>query len=149
MTATPAAARPTPATRVRGLAAWLGGAVRFWYVFTRFPVIGVSALMPLLGAASLNPRPSAGQVFGLLGVALAFHNFAYVFNDVIDLPVDRTEPLRAKCPLVQGTVKPWQALAFAGLMAPLAFGLTAWQGGPLRAYLALGAGFALMAAYNL
>jgi 4-hydroxybenzoate polyprenyltransferase len=149
MTATPAAARPTPATRVQGLAAWLGGAVRFWYVFTRFPVIGVSALMPLLGAASLNPRPSAGQVFGLLGVALAFHNFAYVFNDVVDLPVDRTEPLRAKCPLVQGTVKPWQALAFAGLMAPLAFGLTAWQGGPLRAYLALGAGFALMAAYDL
>jgi 4-hydroxybenzoate polyprenyltransferase len=118
-------------------------------MFTRFPVIGASALMPLLGAATVNPRPSAAQILSLLGLALAFHNFAYVFNDVIDLPVDRTEPLRAECPLVRGTIKPWQALAFAGLMLPLAFGLTTWQGGPLRAYLALGASFVLMAAYDL
>ena len=149
MTATPASAPPAPLTRLQRLASWLGGVVTFWYVFTRFPVIGVSALMPLLGAATVNPHPSAAQIFGLLGVALAFHNFAYVFNDVIDLPVDRTEPLRAECPLVQGTVKPRQALAFAGLMLPLAFGLTAWLGGPLRAYLALSAGFVLMASYDV
>ena len=137
MTAAPAQAPTAPASRMRGLAGWLGRGVSFWYIFTRFPVMGVSALLPLLGAATLNPHPNAAQVLGLLGAALAFHNFAYVFNDVIDLPVDRTEPLRAECPLVKGTVKPWQALAFAGLMIPLAFGLTAMLGGPPRAFLAL------------
>jgi 4-hydroxybenzoate polyprenyltransferase len=133
---------PSPAAR-------LGSIVSFWYRFTRFPVMGASGLMPLLGAASVNSQPSLAQLAALLALAVAFHCYAYVLNDVIDLPVDRTEPLRAECPLVMGTVKRWQALAFAGLMIPLAFALTAWLAAPVRAYVVLGAAFVLMTAYNL
>src|SRR5690349_8948430 len=107
MTATPASARAAPVGRMQTLAAWLSGVATFWHTFTRFPVMGVSALLPLLGAASVDPHPSLAPILGLLGVAVAYHNFAYIFNDVVDRPVDLTEPLRAQCPLVRGTVKPW------------------------------------------
>lgn len=118
-------------------------------LFIRFSALGGSTILPLLGAATVSPRLAGYQMLGFIGVAVAFHNFSYVLNDVIDLPVDRTEPRRAEFPLVQGTVRPWQALAFALLQVPLALALTAWLGGDGRAYAALSAGFALMAAYNL
>jgi len=114
----------------------------------RFSALGGTVILPLLGAATASRQLAGSQVSGLIGVAVAFHVFAYVLNDVVDLPTDRTEPRRAVFPLVRGTVRPWQALAFALLQVPLALALTAWLGGGGPAYAALGAGFALMAAYD-
>ncbi len=117
--------------------------------FIRLPAFGFTAMLPLLGAASVAPHLAARQVLGLLGVALAFHCFSYVLNDVIDLPLDRTQSLRAKDPLVRGVIRPERALAFALCQLPVALVITAWLGGDLGAYAALGAGFFLMGIYNL
>lgn len=117
--------------------------------FIRLPAFGFTAMLPLLGAASVTPSLTARQVLGLLGVALAFHCYSYVLNDVIDLPLDRTQSLRAKDPLVRGAIRPGLALAFALCQLPAALVITAWLGGDLGAYAALGAGFVLMAIYNV
>nr|MBC8492783.1 UbiA prenyltransferase family protein [Chloroflexota bacterium] len=124
-------------------------ALRRFIRFSRFSALSLSAVLPLLGAATMSPRLAGYQILGLIGVATAFHGFAYALNDVIDLAVDRTESLRAEWPLVQGTVRPWQMLAFALLQVPLALALTIWLGGNSRAYATLGASFALMTVYNL
>lgn len=122
-----------------------------WHVyrFIRFSALGATAILPLLGAASVSPRPSVGLLCGLLAAALLFHCYAYVLNDVIDLPIDRCEPQRATFPLVRGLVRPQHALAFALAQIPLLFALTAWLGGGASAQAALAAALLLMAAYNL
>jgi 4-hydroxybenzoate polyprenyltransferase len=118
-------------------------------LFVRFSTLGVTTVIALLGAASVMPYPSNRTLLGILGVGLAFHLFAYVTNDVVDLPLDRTEPRRADFPLVRGTVTRRQALTFALVMFPLAVALTIWMEGNSRAYAALGTSFLLMLAYNL
>ena len=117
--------------------------------FIRLPAFGFTAMLPLLGAASVTPHIAAGKVLGLLGVALAFHCYSYVLNDVIDLPLDRTQSLRAESPLVRGVIRPGQALAFALFQPSVALLITAGLGGEARTYAALSAGFALMTLYNL
>lgn len=141
--------RPRGAGALGRLAEAAASQAGFWYRFIRFPVIGASAVLPLVGAATVAPHLPTGQIAALLGVAVAFHIYAYVLNDVADLPVDRTEPLRSAYPLVQGTIQPGQALAFALLQIPLALALTAWRGGGPFAYAALTAGFGLMTVYDL
>jgi 4-hydroxybenzoate polyprenyltransferase len=106
-------------------------------------------MLPLLGATTLAARLTERQVWGVLGVAFSFHLFCYVFNDVIDLPIDRRQPGRAGYPLVRGVVRPWQALTFALIQIPLAFALTAYLGGGAVAYAALGAAFCGGAAYDV
>ncbi len=122
-----------------------------WHVyrFIRFSALGATSILPLLGAASVSPRPPAGLLVGLLAAALLFHCYAYVLNDVIDLPIDRREPQRATFPLVRGLVRPQHALAFALAQIPLLFALTAWLGGGPLAQAALAVALLLMAAYNL
>jgi 4-hydroxybenzoate polyprenyltransferase len=117
--------------------------------FIRLPAFGFTAMLVLLGAASVAPHLAARQALALLGVALAFHCYSYVLNDVIDLPLDRTQPLRARDPLVRGVIRPGPALAFALCQLPIALVITARLGGDAGAYAALGAGFALMGIYNL
>jgi 4-hydroxybenzoate polyprenyltransferase len=117
--------------------------------FIRFPTVSFSIILPLLGAAAVSSPLKSYQVLELLGVAMAFHIFAYVLNDVIDLPVDRTEPLRADDPLVQGTIQPRQALAVALLQIPVALILTVWLGANGPAYVFLAAAFLLMTVYDL
>src|SRR5882672_4637092 len=79
--------------------------------FGRFSVLGFSVMLPLIGAAAVSRALSAGQLVALTAVGFAFHIFAYVSNDVFDLPIDRTQPLRADSPLVRGLVPPSLALA--------------------------------------
>jgi 4-hydroxybenzoate polyprenyltransferase len=134
------------------MASWIAKAWRGIFAlgaFIRFTALGGTVILPLLGAATVSRQLAGFQVVGIIGVAVTFHNFAYVLNDVIDLPIDRTEPRRAEFPLVQGVIEPWQALAFALLQVPLGLGLTAWLGGKGHAYTTLGMAFALMAVYNL
>ena len=117
----------------------------------RFKALGFTLVMPLLGAATASAYPglAGDKVPALMGAALSYHLFSYILNDVIDLPVDRTEPLRAGYPLVKGMIEPWQALGLALVQIPLAGVFTAMAGGSYQAYVILGASFALMAAYNV
>ena len=61
-------------------------------------------LLILLGAGSTDPSPDAMQILVLILIGLNYHLFGYVHNDLIDLPVDRTQPLRACDPLVSGRI---------------------------------------------
>lgn len=108
-----------------------------------------SALWPLLGAASVRGDLSASELGGLLAVMLCFHIYTYLLNDVIDLPIDRTQPQRQGDPLVRGSIRPSTALLIALLQPGLTIPITIWLGGTLRAHMTLAAGFAMMGAYNL
>ena len=136
--------------RVRSLSKFLFIKRRLYalYLFTRFSVIGFSAMLPLFGAATAVGRLTVAQIIGLLGIGITFHCFAYVLNDVIDLPVDRKEPLRADYPLVRGVVSRSTALAFALLQIPIAYVLLAVLGGTGLAYMWLTLSLVFLAAYN-
>ncbi|MEI6775476.1 MAG: UbiA family prenyltransferase [Chloroflexales bacterium] len=141
------------------------------YRFFRFSAFGATAALPLLGAGSTEPQLGVRRTLGLLGVAAAFHAFAYVHNDVCDLEIDRTQPLRADYPLVRGDMSSQAALVIALGCVPVAFALDRWvvhnngrdapvgrldaprdapvgrlDAPPGRLYLA--SAFVLMAAYN-
>jgi 4-hydroxybenzoate polyprenyltransferase len=115
----------------------------------RSKALGFTMAMPLLGAGTVSAGLGIGDALVLLGIAITFHAFAYVLNDVIDLPVDRSQPLRAQDPLVRGTITRRQALVFALAQVPLAMVFAGISGAGVTACLVLGAGFILMAVYNL
>jgi 4-hydroxybenzoate polyprenyltransferase len=114
------------------------------YLALRISTLGFTALLPLVGAASAKPGFDAVAAAWQLAVALAFHVFAYMLNDVVDLWVDRTEPLRADAPLVRGAMSQAQACAIALAQVPLAFGLGLAGGAVPRAI-----AFVAMAVYDL
>jgi 4-hydroxybenzoate polyprenyltransferase len=122
------------------------------YLFFRFihlASFSFTVILPLLGIATVSSGVNWMKLAGLLAVALAFHIFAYVFNDVIDLPVDRLHPNRSMEPLVRGKITPGQALMVAFLQVPVAFGVTRWLNAPPLAYLALAWAFTGMTIYDL
>ena len=109
---------------------------------------GYTVILPLLGAATVSPHLAPSQLFGLISVAFTYHIYAYVLNDLVDLPLDRTQPIRANYPLVRGSVRPTQALVFAVLQIPLAFLITAVQGASFWTYLSLGISFIFITIYD-
>lgn len=115
----------------------------------RFHFFGFSSSVALMGLASVEPSPSLRQVLVVLASTLAFHVFAYVQNDVIDLDIDRTEALRRDDMLVTGRIKPMHAMAAALLQLPLSLALLWWSGAPLACLVVVIAGFALMTVYNV
>lgn len=115
----------------------------------RFAAIGLSMLMPLLGLGSTGQRPSFQLVSGVLLVAIAYHVFGYVLNDVVDLPVDRLQPQRQKSPLVRGVITPGQAMLIALLQLPLLFGVTMRLGASRSAVIVLGTGILCTIIYDL
>jgi 4-hydroxybenzoate polyprenyltransferase len=70
-------------------------------------------LLPALGAASTPPGADPTDWPALLASAFSFHCFAYVLNDSVDYPIDRTEPRRKNAPLVRGVVSREAAVMFA------------------------------------
>ncbi len=126
------------------------------YRFFRLSAAGATLVLPLLGAASVERGLTMGRASRLLGVAAAFHAFAYVHNDVCDLEVDRTQPLRAAYPLVRGAITQREAMAIALGAAGAAFAIDAAGDGRPGESLppavgrraCLGAALALMGAYN-
>ena len=129
-------------------AAWLRSVVAV-YLTIRVSALGFTLVLPLIGAASAAAHPGLAHMGGLMLVALSFHVFAYVLNDVVDLALDRSEPLRADSPLVRGTVERSRLIVLAWAQWPIAFGL-AWALGAHRAALALLAlAFAAMAVYDV
>lgn len=117
--------------------------------FVRWAALSFSLILPLLGAGTVAPTLMLSQILGLIGVALTFHHFGYVLNDVVDLPVDRLHPGRTRDLLVQGIIKPWQALAFALLQLPLAFLINHWLSANRFAMVVLATAFSASAIYNL
>ena len=148
--AEPAAVRPARPTHpaLSALSAWRRWATAF-YLTIRVSALGFTLVLPLVGAVSRGGAIGAWQMAVLMLVALSFHVFAYVLNDVVDLRLDRSEPLRADSPLVQGTFGRSQSLALAWVQLPVAFGLAYVAAASAAALGMLLVAFAAMAAYNL
>jgi 4-hydroxybenzoate polyprenyltransferase len=85
---------------------WIDGFIRIHY-------FGFTAMLVLLGAALFRPEPNMAFAAALVGAALAFHVYAYVLNDVIDLEHDKNEPRRKHHPLVAEAITPEAAAGIA------------------------------------
>jgi 4-hydroxybenzoate polyprenyltransferase len=108
-----AAARPALMRRVVGRA-------RAVSRFARLSAVGATVVVPLLGAVTARSPVTAGDAIGLVVVALAFHLYGYILNDVIDFPIDRTDPRRQQAPLVAGSIGRRTALAIGLANVPIA-----------------------------
>jgi 4-hydroxybenzoate polyprenyltransferase len=128
-----------------GLTMW----ARELYLAIRVSTLGFSLLFPLLGAASAQRTLATTSTITLVVVGLAFHIFAYVLNDVLDLEIDRSEPMRADSPLVRGVISRSQALWLALLQLPIGFAVAFFAGASPRALLMLGIACGGLAIYNL
>ena len=84
----------------------------------RLHQVGFTAIWPLLGLAVVEGW-SRTTVVSVVAVAVLFNTFGVVLNDIIDLPVDRSEPLRHRSPLVTGRLTRRQAAAIALTQLPL------------------------------
>jgi len=93
--------------------------------FVRAPLLAVTFVFVLLGMAAAGPPVSVARHALIILGALAFHVAVYVANDIVDLPIDRTEPRRATSPLVRGTIGVASAGWIAFASGALAVGLAA------------------------
>jgi 4-hydroxybenzoate polyprenyltransferase len=119
------------------------------YLGARLSVAGFSALLPIVGIASTGNAPTPRELAGAVAVALLFHVYAYVLNDVVDLDIDRREPQRAAFPLVRGAWSPAAALTVAAAQIPAALLLTVLLGGGADAVALLAVAFVALAAYDV
>lgn len=119
------------------------------YLAIRVWAMNFTLLLPLVGAASTQGELAPQVAAILLCIAIAFHIFGYVLNDVADLWLDRSEPLRADSPLVQGILSRSQALWLALLQLPPAFALAVYAGAAPAALSMLALAFAALAGYDL
>ena len=145
----PTVASPSRLVNLEAQPPWIWQIVGSVDRFVRLHFWGFTFFLVLLGATSVSPHLTTWQMALTVTVAALFHNFAYVFNDVVDLPVDRTQPSRRQDYLVRGVIKPWQALVFSLAQIPLAVVLSFVGGVDEMGILALLAGFFLMAIYDL
>lgn len=97
--------------------------VRDWFRFGHTAIFGYTAVLPLIGAGTVTGLVTVWQVGGLLVTAVSYHLFAYLLNDLIDLPLDRSQPARAEYPLVRGLVTVRQVRAWVLLQLPILLGL--------------------------
>ena len=100
----------------------------------RLSVVGVTLLIIALGICTgAVPAPAFDMVMEALGVGLLAHVFIYVLNNVIDLPIDRTDPRRQTTPLVSGRIGAdvaWALVIAAGTSALLAAALVKSEAAP-------------------
>ncbi|MFV9503545.1 MAG: UbiA family prenyltransferase [Oscillochloridaceae bacterium umkhey_bin13] len=121
------------------------------YHLVRLSALGASLVLPLQGAASADATLNLRRAVGLVGVAAAFHGAVYLDNDLCDLELDRTQPLRAHYPLVRGAISPAQARALAlacGATSLALDGVIAAPGRHRTRRASLGAALLLLAVYN-
>jgi len=117
--------------------------------FLRLAAAGATVAIPLLGAVTAQGDPSLGRVGSIAAVGFAYHVFAFVLNDVCDLPIDRTEPRRAGSPLVLGLVTPRFALVVAVCAGVAALALSELLGASPLAQALLLSSFVPIAAYDV
>lgn len=136
------AAAPSLAPRLAAWARDVDGLLRLHFVF-------FSGLLPLLGAASVRRDLSAAAIATVVGGGLCVHVFAYLLNDVVDLPIDRTQPRRRGHPLARGALSPRVVLGAALAAAPVAAAATVVGGGGVGALGALTVAFGGLAVYDV
>jgi 4-hydroxybenzoate polyprenyltransferase len=125
--------------------------------FTRTHYFGFTAMLVMFGAAlSVKGTPGVVVASGLLIVAACFHTYAYVFNDLMDIEVDRRSARRSEDPLVSVAMKKETAgalVATAVLSAILATAYLAdFDVRPMASWgslVALLAAFVLLGIYNV
>lgn len=117
--------------------------------FLRLAAAGATVAIPLLGAVTARNETGLELILGIAAVGLAHHVFSFVLNDVVDLPIDRTEPRRSPSPLVQGLVSPRVATIVALFAGLLGLALSAHFGASLRAQALLVASYLFVTAYDL
>lgn len=91
----------------------------------RTTLLGTTFIVVLLGAASAQGSVGYGALALLIMSAVGCHVAVYAWNDVVDLPVDRTQPRRASSPLVRDEVSPQAVALAASLFAAIAVALAA------------------------
>ena len=99
---------------------------------TRAPLFAVTFMFVLLGVAGSSGEVPASDLALILVASIGFHVAVYVVNDIVDLPIDRTEPRRATSPLVLGTVTPGRMAVVAAAAAVVGVGtaaVVAWSAG--------------------
>jgi 4-hydroxybenzoate polyprenyltransferase len=125
--------------------------------FLRIHYVAFSLMLVLLGAFALGLLPKSPDyalyldgwyLAALLGVAICFHIWAFVLNDVMDFEIDLKQERRQNDPLVGHRIARSSALGLAVACVPTALILTFLMRAPLEAYEILILGIALMAAYN-
>jgi 4-hydroxybenzoate polyprenyltransferase len=114
--------------------------------FIRGSALGGSCLLALLGVFAADARPPLAVCAAVLAVALCFHVFAYVTNDLVDLEMDRVA--RPVSPLVTGWVTPRLALVTALVPVPVGVAVAVAAGG-WRAGGLVTVAVAAMGVYNL
>ena len=117
--------------------------------FLRFEYLSVAVIFPLIGSATATTPLTGFRLLGIIGGAFAFHIYVSLLNDIIDLPLDRTNPARATYPLVSGRISLSTALLITLIQIPIAAAIIYWQSGSLAAYLAMGLAFGMMTIYNI
>lgn len=90
-----------------------------WARLIRLFSMGATVAYAPLGMATAGEPATAGAAVAIVVVGVLFHLFAFPLNDVIDLPIDRTNQRRADGPLVRGLVAPRTMLGVALLQIPL------------------------------
>ncbi|HUE98711.1 MAG TPA: UbiA family prenyltransferase, partial [Anaerolineales bacterium] len=124
----------------------------FWHLTKQFIHLrryAFTVFLPLMGAATADGDASLVQILLIILTAFQFHLFTYIFNDVIDLPVDRFMEKRADHPLVRGDMSPRTALFIALIQVPLVLFTTWFVGLSLSALAALIVALLFMAVYDL
>lgn len=122
-----------------------------WASFTRFfrfEYLSVAIIFPLIGAATAKGTLTGYHVIGILLGAIAFHIYVSLLNDIVDLPLDRTNPARADYPLVSGKISLGFAIFLTFIQIPIAAAIIYWQGGGSWAFVAMAVGLGMMTIYN-
>jgi 4-hydroxybenzoate polyprenyltransferase len=113
----------------------------------RGTLLGTTFIVVLLGAASAQAAPRYGRLALMILAALAYHVAVYAWNDVVDLPVDRSQPRRASSPLVRGEVSARTVGLVATAFAGAALGIAASAGAEATLWMA--AALVLLLCYAL
>jgi len=117
--------------------------------FLRFEYLSVAVIFPLIGSATSTTQLTGFQLLGILGGAFAFHIYVSLLNDIIDLPLDRTNLARADYPLVSGRISLSTALFITLIQIPIAAVIIYWQSGSTTAYFAMALALGMMTIYNI
>lgn len=108
---------------------WLGKLLRAISDIGRLSESGLALTCVVIGAATGGSSTGGGDVHtsaglgALLTVALAYHGVAFSLNEIIDLPIDRTNPGRAQAALVSGQASVTVAWIVVGLYGALSLGI--------------------------
>ena len=118
-------------------------------LFLRVEYLPFAILLPIYGAFSTTSRISLNQLGWLALSAFLIHIYICLLNDVVDLELDKTHPLRAHYPLVRGVIKPSTALLMALVPIPIVYYLTYFLGGGVWAFTGITLGFVMMGIYDI